>query len=143
MFLIDFARRGNVIEFFFGNDSTYWGDDWDDRPYEHNAGNVYEEYVRHVLTFAFPLDYDVMEPGDDWHYNGNSPFSKEDFKNRRTPCLIITKEDNTFRDTYSEYLADLSENVLSLYFGTDMSEVCNKLIALGGVQIADRHYEEA
>ena len=34
LFVIDFETRGNVIRLYYGNDPDYWGDDWDDKPYE-------------------------------------------------------------------------------------------------------------
>ena len=47
MKIIDFDIKGNVIKFYLGqdNDMNYHGDDWDDVPYEHNAGEVYSEFV--------------------------------------------------------------------------------------------------
>ena len=46
--IIDFERKGNIVRFYLGdvnNSNGYYGDDWDDVPYEHNAGKVYEQYV--------------------------------------------------------------------------------------------------
>ena len=39
--IIDFERKGNVVRFYLGKNGEQWGDDWDDAPYEHNAGKVY------------------------------------------------------------------------------------------------------
>ena len=44
MKILDFELKGNVIKFYLGNCNDWWGDDWDDRPYEHNAGKVYDQY---------------------------------------------------------------------------------------------------
>lgn len=89
--IIDFEKKGNVVRFYLGdiNCKNYWGDDWDDRPYEHNAGTVYSEFVTGYIDVAFPYDCDVLEPADDWRYNGNSPFCKEDFKKRYAPCIVV------------------------------------------------------
>ena len=40
MKIIDFAKKGNVVRFFLGKDDLkeWWGDDWDDCPYEHKYG---------------------------------------------------------------------------------------------------------
>ena len=91
MKIIDFEKRGNVIRFYCGKDDCddYWGDDWNDRPYEHNAERVYSEYIEEYIDVAVDMDYHVMEPADDWRYNNNTPFSKEDMKKRSVPCIIM------------------------------------------------------
>jgi hypothetical protein len=64
MKIIDFERRGNVVRLYIGNDdlAEWWGDDWNDRPYEHNAGRVYDQYVAGHVDIAFPFDSLVLEP---------------------------------------------------------------------------------
>lgn len=39
MKIIDFERKGNLVRFYLGDDdlAEWWGDDWNDTPYEHNA----------------------------------------------------------------------------------------------------------
>jgi len=120
--VIDFDTKGNVVRFYMGDiNKDYWGDDWDDRPYEHNAGKVYEEYIDHYIDIAFPYSCTVLEPRDDWHYNGNSPWSKEDMKNRKCPCIIIVPEDKDRwnDDTFGDYMSD--ESCVRIYFGDDLS----------------------
>ena len=69
MKIIDFEKKGNLVRFWLGTDdcSDYWGDDWDDAPYEHNAGYVYSEYVTGYIDYVFPFETLVLEPCDDWH----------------------------------------------------------------------------
>ena len=62
-------------------EGSVWGDDWNDAPYEHNAGTPY--------NWSLKLKYD---DGDSWfeepksnHFN--SPFSVEDINAGRTPWL--------------------------------------------------------
>ena len=64
MKLIDFDYRGNVIKLYFGddNENKYHGDDWNDIPYEHNAGEVYKEYVKDIKQYAFSFNYYVLTP---------------------------------------------------------------------------------
>ena len=91
MKIIGWNRKGNVVRFALGKDDLeYWsGDDWNDSPYEHNACTTplfgTEEYV----DVAFRYRVSVLEPQDDWHYHGNSPFSMDDFKERKAPILVI------------------------------------------------------
>ena len=129
MFLVDFAKKGNVVKLFFGDEKDYFGDDWNDTPYEHNAGGVYSEFVKQAIDVAFPYRYDVSEPSDDWHYNGNSPYCKDDFKNGKVPCFIIKKSSGYF-DEYSTELE--SDDNFKVYFNTEFSELIEKIKQFGG-----------
>ena len=110
MKIIDFEKNENVIRLYLGQNhcTDYWGDDFDDAPYEHNAGTVYSNFVCGIAEFAFPLDLLVCEPADDWHYRGNSPFCKQDFIQRKAPCLIIGKNIKYPYECYSAFMNDLS-----------------------------------
>jgi hypothetical protein len=43
--------------------TDFSGDDWDDSPYEHNAGIAYDEYVREYVDVVVPfnMELDVLE----------------------------------------------------------------------------------
>ena len=130
MKIIDFEKRGNVIRFYCGKDNCddYWGDDWNDRPYEHNAERVYSEYIEEYIDVAVDIDYHVMEPADDWRYNNNTPFSKEDMKKRSVPCIIVVPEDDSYvSEEFNRYA--VSDNVDKIYFG-DSIEKLNKYTIL-------------
>ena len=104
--IIDFEKKGNVVRFFIGTANDYYGDDWNDTPYEHNAGCVYEEYVTRTIDVAFPFDTTVTEASDDWHYNNNTPFCKDDMKNGDIPCVIvIPKEVDEYDPCFTKYSA--------------------------------------
>lgn len=95
--IIDFKTKGNVIRFYLGADDCfdYWGDDWDDRPYEHNAGEVYDRFVVGYADIYVDMNLTVYTPEGDWSYNRNSPFCKEDFQKRKTPCVIIADSEDS------------------------------------------------
>ena len=122
--IIDFERKGNVVRFYLGADdcNDYWGDDWDDAPYEHNAEQVYDRYVTGVKDIAFPFDSLVLEPADDW--SRNSYYSKEDMKSRRVPCLIVVPAevvgDYSYREQFKNWIG--SDGIKKFYFG-DPEEV--------------------
>lgn len=66
--------------------SEQWGDDWDDAPYEHNAGYPYDDHwsssTEHTILqvgFSTPPEMYVKYPCD--YGCGNSPFSVEDINN--------------------------------------------------------------
>ena len=92
MKVIDFEKKGNVVRFYLGDDNCYdfCGDDWNDAPYEHNAGTVYKEYIKGYADVAFDFDDYVYEPGDRFC---NSPFSKEDFKNRIAAVIVAENKE--------------------------------------------------
>lgn len=121
MKIIDFERKGNVVRFYLGDDdcNNYWGDDWDDAPYEHNAGCVYNEYVNAHKDIAFPYDYAVLEPCDGEY---NSGYSKEDMKNRKVPCIIAVPPEkyDAFwgADSFSSFIG--CDGIIKFYFGDAM-----------------------
>jgi hypothetical protein len=88
MKIIDWSTNGNLVRFYLGEDNLdkWWGDDWNDTPYEHNAGTVYEKYVSGTVDVAFPFDWIVSEPCDG---HLNSPWSKEDMMERKVPMLAV------------------------------------------------------
>jgi len=62
--------RNNIL-YFTDNFEEQWGDDWNDAPYEHNAGDPYEyiegetdlnKHHGHIRYIAFLTDYTVYEP---------------------------------------------------------------------------------
>ena len=121
MKIIDFEKKGNVVRFYLGeNNLDYWyGDDWNDRPYEHNAGTVYEEFISGIMDVVFPYSSSVLEPKDDWRYQGNSPFCKDDMRDRQVPCIIVIPQSEDkysyVDEAFSLYMG--SANIPKFYFG--------------------------
>ena len=91
MKIIDFEKRGNLVRLYLGSDSVddYWGDDWDDAPYEYNAGKVYDKYISAYIDLAFDWKYYVYEQSE----NSFEELSKEDFKNG-FPFLTVNDKDD-------------------------------------------------
>ena len=123
--IIDFEKKGNVVRFYLGADdlADYGGDDWNDAPYEHNAGTVYSEYACGICDIAFPYKYQVLEPSEDYTFEGNSPYCKDDMKARRVPCIIaipISDDDYYWRyeNCFNFVLADA--RTVKFYFGDKM-----------------------
>ena len=132
MKIIDWSRKGNLIRFFLGKDdcTDYYGDDWDDFPYEHNAGPVYEEFVCGYIDVVIPFDYTAVEPEDDWKYGGNSPYCKNSFKEQKAPCLVIGKDDEYWSIEYSTVIAD--KHAVKIYLDTNKNDVIKDLEKIGG-----------
>ena len=115
MKIIDFEKNGNVVRFFVGKDnlSEWYGDDWDDAPYEHNAGTVYDEFVSAYFDVAWDGDWLVLEP-----CNGtcNSRYCKDDMRGQRVPCIVVAMPGEiSYFDDFAMYVADL--NAYKIYFG--------------------------
>ena len=120
MKVIDFEKKGNLFRLYLGADDCddYWGDDWDDAPYEHNAGTVYDEFVQGIVYAVMAWAGAVTEPADDWNYNSNSPFCKEDFRSGRTPCLLLVPPSEMegwwTGEEYSKFIGN--RNVVNVYY---------------------------
>ena len=122
--IIDIARKGNLVRFYLGEkkgkwgytnpnykdykgetpdwlapSDIYYGDDWDDAPYEHNAGTVYDWFVKGYMDIAIGWECRIIEP-----HGGvfNSEYSKEDFVARKVPALIILPKDFETPSSYYE-----------------------------------------
>lgn len=122
MKIIDLEKKGNVVRFYLGDDdcNDYWGDDWDDAPYEHNAGTVYHDFVKGIKEIAFPFDFVVEEPSDDYvAYHHNTPFCKKDFIERKAPALVAAKvSQDDWSASYSTIA--LREDCIKYFFGDPM-----------------------
>ncbi len=116
--IIDAETKGNVVRFYIGDiNANYCGDDWDDRPYEDNAGTVYSNFVDHTIDVAFPFDADVFEPN-------TGRYCKNDIKNRMAPCIIIVPSSaKEYRWQYrplEDWIA--SDKTQKFYFGDTIDE---------------------
>ena len=146
MKIIDFAKKGNIVRFYLGEKTedwgwtnpeykdytgetpswlkpkdTYYGDDWDDAPYEHNAGQVNEEFIKGQKDIAFDFDDIVLEPCDGC---GNSVWCKDDMVARKVPCLIVVPKEVVVATQGSFYWDDFNywvgnDNVIKYYFGDE------------------------
>ena len=144
MKIIDFAKKGNVVRFYLGEktgkwgwtnpgyvddsgrtpswlkpNDIYYGDDWDDTPYEHNAGMVYEEFIQGYRDIAFGFDDLVLEPCDD--VCNNSRWCKNDMRNRCVPCIIVVSKNirgDTWNEGFSRWVG--VDGIKKFYFGDEM-----------------------
>lgn len=118
--IIDVERKGNVVRFYLGKNGEQWGDDWDDAPYEYNAGSVYSNFEIGHKDVAFPFDDLVLEPCSGTH---NSSYSKKDMMLRKVPCLIVVPkevygDDWSYLDSFSYWVG--ADGVKKYYFGDYM-----------------------
>lgn len=111
--IIDFEKHGNQVKFFLGELScnNYHGDDWNDCPYEHNAGSVYDEYVTGEWVISFPFNTIVSEPSDG---TINSDYCKDDMRDKQVPCIIYVEDDNDYYTEFNKLV--LKKDCHKIYF---------------------------
>lgn len=109
--IIDWERKGNLIRFYLGKNGKQYGDDWNDIPYEHNAGSVYEEFIQGYKDIIVPFEQDVFEPCDG---HVNSHYCKEDMIERKVPCIVVVSS-SAWHHTFEQALAD--DKSRKYYFG--------------------------
>lgn len=122
MKIIDWKAKGNVVRYFLGADDLdeWYGDDWDDAPYEHNAEEVYDQFVKGYMDVAYPFDTVVLEPCDgEW----NSPWCKDDMIARRVPIIITNDTVDPYdwdTDDFKSLCADASTH--RVYMGDHVDD---------------------
>jgi len=122
--ICDWRTKGNAVRLWCCDQDKYddiWGDDWNDQPYEHNAGQVYDEYVDRIIDIYFDFDIVILEAENDYIYGGNSPFSKQDFKEGKAPIFIVyqPREEEYWDDSEYHLLmgAKNTNHILKFYMG--------------------------
>lgn len=121
MEIIDFDRKGNVVRFYLGKNGEQKGDDWDDKPYNCNAGSVYDRFVESTRDIAFDFDDLVLEPCCGVL---NCRYSKKDMIKRNVPCIVVVPKeivDEHYNDEDFAYWAT-SDRVKKYYFGDKMED---------------------
>jgi len=100
--------------YFTSDFKNQWGDDWDDRPYEHNAGTPYnfyqdkngveQEIKLKEIYFDLPVWYDVPCSGTD-----NSRYSVQDINNHRVPWISYDGHYIFAGTSYSSFIKTIEE----------------------------------
>lgn len=116
--IIDWETKGNLVRLYLGNDDLekWWGDDWNDAPWDCNAGPVYEQYVVGIKDVVFSFDYLVLEPV--YNYDSTVQYSKEDLMKKHAPFLIIVPpcvRKESYMDSFDYWVGD--DNVYKFYLG--------------------------
>lgn len=111
-YLIDMCQRGNAIRLYFGNSvEVITGDDWDDTPYEHNAGPIYSEFVNCYMDVLVPFHWRITDFAQELEYYENSKYCKNDFKHGDIPlfwCIDAHYE----RDNVSFFMGESKQVVM-------------------------------
>ena len=156
--VIDIGIKGNLVRFYLGKkegewgytnpdfkdfsgkkpywlkpSNIYYGDDWDDAPYECNAGPVYAEFVKGYVDIAFDFDCSLLEPVTPETYKY---WCKDDMVAKKIPCLIVLPVNYEFPEIYYktnehgnyvptfDFLTSLEDNkVAKIYFGDNVQRI--------------------
>lgn len=103
------------LAFFTNKDlKEQWGDDWDDAPYEHNAGYPYDNGDNNHYVISLFFEADLREPN---FLHINSPYSVEDINNGAIPWLSSPSYDS---------------NKVFIKAGTTVEKFINKIKQVGG-----------
>ena len=122
--ILDFECFGNIVKLYLGETvNGIYGDDWNDIPYEHNAGTVYDKFYTDTVEISFPLSTQVYEPC--FGYD-NSPYCKNDFLFRKVPFLLFGQLNDAWKYSDFEYLLENVPTLNKLYIGDDWETVLVK-----------------
>lgn len=126
--LIDFERKGNVVRLYLGRSGLreWYGDDWDDTPYEHNAETVYAEYVIGWLDVALGWQMDVFEPADG---HVNSHWCKDDMVAGRVAMLAVFRESDFTLTPFGFEDVTSARGTVLLHMGESLDEAVGALCA--------------
>jgi hypothetical protein len=124
--IIDFDDSyGYVLKLFLGKktEKEYYGDDWNDAPYEHNAGLVYDKYVEQTIEIPIITDCIILYADSGYV---NSPYCKLDFKARKVPFLVVSKNiEGKYNLNFNEECKNPNNAVI--FFEEDIQDVLKKL----------------
>jgi len=108
--IIDLSKKGNLVRLYLGKNGEQKGDNWDSIPYEHNAGTVYDEFIKGYCDILIDFDCEVEEPHE--HLNiVNSKYCKQDMIKKKVYALIIVSGK---REPRYIYFGDKIEGILKL-----------------------------
>lgn len=131
--ILDWERRHGVTRLYLACDPEpgWSGDDWDDAPFEHNAGTVLPGFYTHTADVVADWGHVLLDPSDDWR-TANSRWSKEDMRARRCPILVAAADpDDLLAAGWPTALA--ADGAVRVYMGDPWS----RLASASGVVVID------
>jgi len=114
--VIDWKNGGFALRLYLGREDLkdWHGDDWDDAPWQDNAGQVYEEFVEYYIDIILPEEAKVWEPGGCYEVY----LSKEQIIKRELPVII-----DLLGTCWSYDNALQNKNTIKIYIGKPLSGV--------------------
>lgn len=122
---MDWEHDG-VLKLYFGDDSVegWYGDDWDDYPWESNAGAVYDRFVDHVVTVDV-AGVETSQLTESWR--GCYGVCRLDQRDRSYPLIILSDRPS------EDWIAMLAgEGSRKIYMGDAKDDVLSAILEYGG-----------
>ncbi len=141
-----------VAYFTTQNIKEQWGDDWNDAPYEHNAGKPYDDHkfdAWKIIKIPFCVDgFEVAkslkttENGDIVVINyTNSPYSVEMINNKEIPwlhsCYASDKVSIFAGETIIEFVKKIKDFKGEVYFPCDWAYQLDSLLNSKKIDLSD------
>lgn len=105
-------NHSSVVYFSQSEPGDVWGDDWNDAPFEHNAGIPYEEFAPFVTFVAF----DLILPNTEFV---NSYYSVEDLNQKKFPWVreeIYQEDKKLYAGASVKEFIELMDELEIVYF---------------------------
>lgn len=129
--VLDAEVSEHCVRFYLGTEKTYQegkfhGNDWNDSPFDCNAGTIYPVYCKAILDIYFEWDTVVRDAPP---VSGPIYWSKNDIKAKRYALVYVEKEDEPciqvmIGDLVPDFLAKLLP--LSVYSSWNRKEGQNE-----------------
>lgn len=115
-------NKGNYIRFYFTTQDDYWGDDWNDAPWEDNAGDVYCEFVEYFVDVVVPFNYRVTHNLNYCYNSHRSNVAIQDLVDNNAPFIYITADCDE-----PEIYEKIKKNFCHFSFNESFSQFLEKL----------------
>lgn len=106
-YIVDIEKISNGVRFYLGTKEQFensYGDDWNDCPYDCNAGTVYDKYVSKVWDWMPSKKLDVQAIEDYLMNDFNPHIDKFMMKRGIVPAIIITDNSKKYnREHKNDY----------------------------------------
>jgi len=129
--------ENNIAYFTTQPLSKQWGDDWDDAPYEHNAGAPYEPcWHNRKDSGIYPCECDLCKR--EWNKDGTPKWVIEKIMfdaEVRLPNYGVANSDYSVQDINKKKIAwirSLYHKNKSIYAGVNVTEFIEAIEGMGG-----------
>lgn len=146
MKVLDLERKGNLIRFYLGSDDLqkWYGDDWDDYPYELNAGPVYSSFVKMKIDVVLPYEVAILDACEVSYteelYNYSSSAEEQcklDYINSDKPFVWFIPDDPYEGGPALASYLDAAKGVQKVFLGMNWEKCCDAIEHVGGLIIKE------
>lgn len=148
MKVLDLERKGNLIRFFLGSDylNKWYGDDWDDVPYELNAGPVYDSFVKVEVDVVLPYDTSIIDACEVsyseelYNYNAShEEYCKYDYIYSDKPFAWFIPDDPYEGGPALASYLNAAKGIQKVFLGMNWDDCLKAVHNVGGFIIKERN----